>query len=273
MFTSPTTQLTSGENSSRSGPSIAILKADGTNCEIETAHACRLVGANADILPMNTLRSGGATLADYDALIIPGGFSYGDDVAGGQVMAVELMSRLRDQLGDFAAARKPIVGICNGFQVLVRTGLLPFGVPGDAEVALIQNRSGRFECRWVRMLVESGAGDGFLDGLPTTLEMPMAHAEGRFYADPETLSRIEEAGLVALRYAGQGDNPTDEYPANPNGSMGAIAGVADPSGRIFGLMPHPERFTERYQHPDWRGRSAEVEPHGLEFFRSFVAQV
>lgn len=268
MFTSDQLSVDLG---SRPGPAIAILKADGTNCEIETAHACGLVGAKADILPMNTLRSGAATLAEYDALIIPGGFSYGDDVAGGQVMAIELMSRLRDQLGDFAAARKPILGICNGFQVLVRTGLLPFGAPGDAEVAMVQNRSGRFECRWVRMSIESGAGDGFLEGLPETLEMPMAHAEGRFFTDPETLSRIEDAGLVALRYSGQDGAPTDEYPANPNGSLSAIAGVADPSGRILGLMPHPERFTERYQHPDWRGRPDDGEPHGILFFRKFVA--
>ena len=252
------------------GPSIAILKADGTNCEVETRHACLTVGAHADILPMNTLRSGEATLSGYDALIVPGGFSYGDDVAGGQVMAVEMMSSLRDQLADFAAARKPILGICNGFQVLVRTGLLPFGAPGEAEVALAQNHSGRFECRWVRMKAESGAGVDFLEGLPTTLEMPMAHAEGRFYAEPETLARIEDAGLVALRYAAPDGSPTEDYPANPNGSLGAIAGVADPSGRIFGLMPHPERYMERHHHPDWRGRSDDEMPHGLAFFRRLV---
>lgn len=268
MFTS---SLTEGNIGSRSGPSIAILKADGTNCEVETAHACAIFGARAEILPMNTLRQGKATLADFDALIIPGGFSYGDDVAGGQVMAIELMSRLRDQLGDFAAARKPILGICNGFQVLVRTGLLPFGAPGEAEVALAQNRSGRFECRWVRMAVEGGAGADFLEGLPTTLEMPMAHAEGRFYADPETLARIEAADLVALRYVDDHGAPTADYPDNPNGSLSAIAGIADPSGRIFGLMPHPERYTERYQHPDWRGRPDRETPDGLAFFRRLAA--
>ena len=251
-------------------PLIAILKADGTNCEIETRHACQTVGARADILPMNTLRGGETNLSGYDALIVPGGFSYGDDVAGGQVMAVEMMSCLRDQLAEFAAARKPILGICNGFQVLVRTGILPFGAPGDAEVALVQNHSGRFECRWVRMSVEHGAGSDFLEGLPSTLEMPMAHAEGRFFTDPETLGRIEDAGLVALRYADTDGSPTDAYPANPNGSLGAIAGVASPSGRILGLMPHPERYTERHQHPDWRGRPADEVPHGLAFFRRLV---
>lgn len=270
-----TAESTATRTASRTGPAIAILKADGTNCEVETAHACRLAGARADILPMNALRGGRATLADYDALIVPGGFSYGDDVAGGQVMAIELMSRLRDQLGDFAAARKPILGICNGFQVLVRTGLLPFGAPGEAAVALLQNRSGRFECRWVRMAVSGGAGDALLAGLPSVLEMPMAHAEGRFFTDPETLARIEAEGLVALRYADEAGRPTDDHPANPNGSLAAIAGVADPSGRIFGLMPHPERYIERHQHPDWRGRevgaAGDAEPHGRLFMESFVA--
>lgn len=252
------------------GPRVAILKADGTNCELETAHACRLAGAQADILPMNLLRSGEARLADYDALVLPGGFSYGDDLVSGKVMAVELLSFLGDALADFVAARKPVLGICNGFQVLVRTGLLPFGRLGDMESTLALNAGGRFECRWVRLGV--GHAAGALEGLPQRMDLPLAHGEGRFYARPEVLAEIEARDLVALRYLDDSGQATQAYPHNPNGALAAIAGLRDPSGRILGLMPHPERYVSRFQHPGWRGRPAPVEPDGLRFFRAFLSQ-
>lgn len=255
--------------SSLDGPRVCILKADGTNCEIETAHAFNLAGGRATVVPMNLLRSGAERLADYDALALPGGFSYGDDVVSGKVMAVELVSFLADALADFVAAGKPVLGICNGFQVLVRTGLLPFGRLGAMRATLALNGSGRFECRWVR-LGSSGNG-AIVAGLPQRLELPLAHGEGRFFADDATLAAIEAQGLVALRYLDAAGQPTAQYPDNPNGAAHAIAGLADPSGRILGLMPHPERFVSRFQHPAWRQRSTEQEPDGLSVFRQVLA--
>jgi phosphoribosylformylglycinamidine synthase len=249
-------------------PRICILKADGTNCEVETAHACRLAGATAEVVPVNRLRSGELRLADYDGLIVPGGFSYGDDVVSGKILAVELMTRLADALGEFAAAGKPILGICNGFQVLVRTGLLPFGQLGAMRATLAANGSGRFECRWVTLVRTATAG--IAATLPERLELPSAHGEGRFWVDEATLAEIEVRGLVALRYAAADGRPTEAFPANPNGSLSAIASISDPSGRVLGLMPHPERHVTRQQHPNWRRRAA-GEPDGLRFFQAWVA--
>jgi phosphoribosylformylglycinamidine synthase len=249
-------------------PRVCILKADGTNCEIETAHAFEMAGAEAEIVPMNLLRWRERRLADYDVLAAPGGFSYGDDVSSGKVMAVELMSFLADDMGEFAASGKPILGVCNGFQVLVRTGILPFGELGTMHATLATNESGRFECRWVDMALESDAE--IVAGLPRLVQLPAAHAEGRFFADDDTMRRIEESGLVALRYVNGDGQPTQQYPDNPNGSLAAIAGITDPRGRVLGLMPHPERFVTRHQHPDRERRPQDLGPDGLTFFRRIV---
>jgi phosphoribosylformylglycinamidine synthase len=250
-------------------PRVCVFKADGTNCEVETAHAVTLAGGQPEILPMNRLRDRSVQLEDYDAMVLPGGFSYGDDVVSGKIMAVELMSFLADALGEFVAAGKPIMGICNGFQVLVRTGLLPFGEIGKTQATLSQNASGHFECRWVSMRKEGNAE--IVEGLPERIDLPVANGEGKFYADAATLSRIETAGLVALRYVDDAGEQTQAYPANPNGSLSAIAGVCDPSGRILGLMPHPERYIARHQHPDWRDMPKDAEPQGLAFFQGLMA--
>jgi phosphoribosylformylglycinamidine synthase len=182
-------------------------------------------------------------------------------------MAVELLSFLADELHAFAAVGKPVLGVCNGFQVLVRTGLLPFGTLGAPGATLTTNASGRFECRWVRMRVE----DGVLSGaLPALIRLPSAHAEGRFYAEEETLRRIEADGHVALRYVDDTGEPTSAYPANPNGSVHAIAGLRDATGRVLGLMPHPERFVSSHQ---LRGAAApnRAEPDGVALIRGGVA--
>jgi len=250
-------------------PRIAVLKADGTNCEVETAFGVEQAGAEATVLPVNVLREGAARLAEYDGLVVPGGFSYGDDVVSGKILAVELMTRLADELGAFVAAGKPVLGICNGFQVLVRTGLLPFGPLGSRmRSTLAANASGHYECRWVTLVPEPRSP--LAPGLPPRLELPVAHGEGRFWADEATLAEIESRGLVALRYADAAGAPTMAFPDNPNGSLAAVAAVSDPSGRVLGLMPHPERHITRHQHPNWRRRTAEGEADGLVFLRHWV---
>lgn len=252
----------------RARPRALVLKADGTNCEVETAYALQLAGAEARIVPVNLLRWGEDSFSRYDILALPGGFSYGDDVAAGRVLAVELMCRLGEQLAEFAMRGKPILGICNGFQVLVRTGLLPFGRFGQPAVTLATNESNRYECRWVRL---ARANHGQLaTGLPPLLELPAAHAEGRLYAAEAVLDELEARDLVAFRYVDASGQPTLAYPANPNGSLRAIAGLIDPTGLIVGLMPHPERYVAQHQHPDWRGARPPEVPHGLAFFRRLV---
>lgn len=250
-------------------PRFCVLKADGTNCEVETAHGLTVAGSEAEVVPMNLLRWRRRRLAEFDGAVVPGGFSYGDDVASGKIMAVEMMSFLADELAAFASAGKPILGVCNGFQVLVRTGLLPFGEMGRPVAALATNSSGRYECRWVALAVESD--ELRQAGVPERIELPAAHGEGRFTADADTLDRVEASGRVALRYVDDRSRPTQSYPANPNGSARAIAGVMAGEGRILGLMPHPERYVAAYQHPGWHsGRGPDV-PDGLAFLRAVVA--
>ncbi len=238
-------------------PRICILRTDGTNCDVETEHAFRLAGGVSDFIHVNQLRDGSKRLADYQILALSGGFSYGDDIASGKVLANELVSRLRDQMQAFVEAGNLVIGICNGFQILVRTGLLPFPTLGDMHATLAHNASGHFQCEWVELEVEESPCL-FTQGLPDRIELQMAHGEGRFFAADQVLDRLEEAHLVALRYA-----------VNPNGSANGIAGLCDPTGRIFGLMPHPERFVRPTQHPNWR-RDDAPPPFGLAIFQNAV---
>lgn len=244
-----------------------MLRTDGINCDLETEHALALAGAQPELVHVNELHSGARKLNEFSLLALPGGFSYGDDVASGKILAVELLAALRDQIEDFVADGRVVVGVCNGFQVLVRTGLLPFRRLGAMDVTLLPNASGRFECRWISVRVEDGTSV-FTRGLEgAVVDLPVAHGEGRLFAPPETVAALRRDHLVALRYARDGE-PSDEHPYNPNGSVDAIAGLCDPSGRILGLMPHPERFVRRVQHPD--RRRAGAGPLGLELWRNAV---
>jgi len=249
-------------------PPVCVLRTDGTNCDLETAWAFEKCGGAPQLVHVNELRTGSRKLADFGLLVIPGGFSYGDDVHSGKILAVELTSFLREALAEFVSRGRPVLGICNGFQVLVRTGLLPYARIGEIAATLMANDSGRFECRWVRMRVEGESV--FTRGLKgRTVTFQAAHGEGKFYAPPETLADIEASGQVAFRYVDRSGAPTAAYPDNPNGSLNAIAGLTDPSGLILGLMPHPERFVETTQHPNWR-RGLEGEPDGLALFRNAI---
>lgn len=250
-------------------PQVCILRTDGTNCDTETLYAVEKAGARGRLVHINQLRSGSKNLLDYQLLVIPGGFTYGDDVHSGKILAVELSSFLKDQMLEFVSRGKLILGICNGFQVLVRTGLLPQGKPGDIAVTLINNDSGRFECRWVNMRVEE-SNCIFTRGMEgSVVSYQAAHGEGKFYTGKNTLEQLETSGQVVFRYCTAAGEPTSSYPANPNGSLNAIAGICDPTGRIMGLMPHPERFIEPYHHPNWRRQP--MEPHGLAIFENAVA--
>lgn len=253
-----------------SKPRICILRTDGTNCDEETAHAFRLVGGEPCLVHINSLRSGKEKIRDYHVLVIPGGFTYGDDVHSGKILAVELSSFLQDQLLSFVEDGKPVLGICNGFQVLVRTGLLPDKCPGKISAALMGNDSGHFECRWVNLTVEK-SNCIFTRGMEEkVVKYQVAHGEGKFYTDQKTLERVESKGQVVFRYASEKGRPTLAYPGNPNGSLNAIAGICDETGRVMGLMPHPERYVEFTQHPNWRRCSKKERPHGLDIFYNAV---
>lgn len=250
-------------------PRVCILRTDGTNCDRETSYAFERAGGECHMVHVNQLRSGEEKLANYHILALPGGFSYGDDVHSGKVLAVELTSFLKDQLQEFVDAGKPVLGICNGFQVLVRTGLLPSRKMSDIKVTLMHNDSGHFECRWVNLVVEKTPCI-FTRGLENkVVSYQAAHGEGKFYADGSMLETIETGGQVVFRYCDLTGQRTLAYPANPNGSLNAIAGICDETGRVLGLMPHPERFVEKTQHPNWR-RVGFDSPHGLPLFINAV---
>ena len=255
-------------------PRVCILKTDGINCDEELAYSFELAGGNPQQVHINELLASQARLRDYQILAIPGGFSYGDDIASGRVLANELAFRLRDEVHDFVETRQGLViGICNGFQVLARTGLLPYrrliNTLGDMDATLDFNNSGHFECRWVNLSVENGKCE-FTKGMDKIISIQVAHGEGNFYARPEILQDIEAQKMVAFKYCDVLGNPTQEYPLNPNGSINAIAGITDTTGRILGLMPHPERFVAKTQHPNWR-RMDVLKPQGLPLFEGMVS--
>lgn len=207
---------------------------------------------------------------NYAILAIPGGFSYGDDIASGAVWANELISFLRDQVQAFVDAGRLVLGICNGFQVLVRTGLLPFRELGNQRVTLTNNDCGRFECRWIQLVFTYDSPCVFAKGLVgKVIELPIAHGEGKFMVERSLLHEMHEQHLAPLRYHDHG-HPATRYSHNPNGSLDGIAGVCDATGRVFGLMPHPERFVERTHHPNWR-RFDYCKPHGLAIFENAVS--
>ncbi|MEM9253599.1 MAG: phosphoribosylformylglycinamidine synthase subunit PurQ [Planctomycetota bacterium] len=248
-------------------PIALLIRAPGTNCDREMAHAFDLAGAEPRTVHVDRLIADPAALADAALIGIPGGFSYGDDIAAGRVFAHRLARKLADPLAAAVERGVPIIGVCNGFQVLVKLGLLP---GGDAEwsqrVTLIDNALPRFVDRWVSCVVPGeGQGGGkcvWTRGIERC-ELPIAHGEGRFAAPTDVLDQLAANGQIALRYADD----------NPNGSARHVAGICDPTGLVFGLMPHPERYTDPLQHPTWT-RLCEAhlaaETPGLTMFRNAV---
>jgi phosphoribosylformylglycinamidine synthase subunit PurQ / glutaminase len=250
-------------------PRAIVLRAPGTNCDEETSAAWERAGAGSETWHVARLLEAPRALDGFQILTIPGGFSYGDDLGAGRIFATRLGTVLDDALRRFHDRGGLILGICNGFQVLAKAGLLPGG-PARGPATLTHNDSGHFESRWVRLLPTPGRSPFLTDAEP--IELPVAHGEGKFLlADPSALPALEAAGQVVLRYVDGRDQPTQEYPANPNGSPGAVAGLCDPTGRIFGLMPHPERHVDPLHHPRWTRRGRASEGDGLRIFRDAVA--
>jgi phosphoribosylformylglycinamidine synthase len=251
-----------------STPKVLILRAPGANCDAETQFAFELAGASVDRVHVNRLRERPDLLRDYQIFVVPGGFTYGDDIAAGKVLALQLSQFLGEALRRFRDAEKLVLGICNGFQVLLKAGVL---VPPDDDgplATLADNCSGRFEDRWIRLRAEPGKCP-FLTGYET-FTLPVAHGEGNFICRKEwILQGLGQAGQVVLRYAGDGGRPVG-YPANPNGSQGDVAGLCDATGRVLGLMPHPERHVLPTQHPRWTREGLAEEGDGLRLFRNAV---
>lgn len=250
-----------------------VLTGFGINCDNETAHALNVAGATAERVHLNDVREDPMRLERYQILAVPGGFSFGDDVASGKILANRLRYALGDHLRQFVADGKLVIGICNGFQVLVKMGMLPM-FDGDfrQDVTLTHNDSGRFEDRWVSLKTEPNTKCVWLNGV-TRLELPIRHGEGKFIVrDAAVMDALKAGGHVALRYCRHDGSPAHgEFPDNPNGSQDDIAGICDTTGRIFGLMPHPEANILRQHHPRWYRENLPEEGAGLQVFRNAIA--
>ena len=249
-------------------PKVAILVTDGTNCDEELFYAFEKFGSDPKYVHVNELRDKSQNLKNYQILALPGGFAYGDDVASGKILAVELISFLKDQLAIYINKEGLVLGVCNGFQVLVRTGLLPFGNLGKMDATLAQNESGHFECRFVKIKIEKSNAKFLEPYVGKTLDIAVNHGEGRFFALPPNLAKIEGQKLIFCRYVDENGRKTQKYPDNPNGSLDAIAGICDPTGRILGLMPHPEKIVDLTQHPNWR--RGNIEAKGSFIFEGMI---
>lgn len=256
---------------------ICVMRVGGTNRDQDVANALEAFGVNVEVLHLNdVLRR--RNLITYQGLVLPGGFAYGDYVRAGAIWGKRMLAFMKEDLRRFVEARKPILGICNGFQVLLEAGLLPGYEPLSevAQASLASNSSGRFECRWVYLKKNQESNCVFLKELPDVVRFPVAHAEGRFVpGSSEILRKIVDGEQIGLKYVMKnGAASNKSYPSNPNGSALDVAGVSDPSGTVFGLMPHPEDAFFGYQMPEWtRERRPTPNGDGYGIFKSMVAHI
>ncbi len=263
---------------------VIVLRTAGTNCDAETAFAFESFGACVDSVHINKLLKGEVRLSNYHILAIPGGFTYGDDIESGRILANELSLKLGSDLRRFIVDGKLIIGICNGFQVLVKSGILPGLLEKEEEqvydssqkVTLTNNDSGKFEDRWSYLKVEGQ--NVWTEGLEDIVYYPVAHAEGKFVTlQSSILNRLQKNGQIAFRYC-DSDGAKPKYPENPNGSAGDIAGITDQTGRILGLMPHPERHFLFTHHPYWTrldnngryGQGAKIFENGVNYVKKHL---
>ncbi len=250
---------------------VMVLRTAGTNCDRETAFAFEAAGASSELVHINELARGEKDLSSYQILAIPGGFSYGDDIASGKILANELKFQLEGDIQRFIRDGKLIIGICNGFQILVKAGLLP-NLAGNfqtIEATLTLNDSAKFEDRWV-YLKKGKTRCVWTEGIDKIITLPVAHGEGKFIPkDNETLRSLRRDGLIVFEYVDEtGDKKG--YPYNPNGSVENIAGLCDRTGRVFGLMPHPERHVSYLQNPRWTRSSRRDRGDGFAIFQNGV---
>lgn len=243
-------------------PKAVILRGTATNCDIETFNSFKYVGAEPELVHINQLLSGEKKVLDYSLMAFPGGFSYGDDISAGKIYAVK-MSRLAADFGAFIRDKRPVIGICNGFQILVKTGFLPENA-GNAQVStLYTNDCGHFLAKWTKLKINKKSPCIFTRGLPEEIELPIAHGEGKFIVeDRKIMADLVARELHAVTYA-----------ENPNGSMLDIAGITNAAGTCFGLMPHPERNFFAWQHPDRPAAAREAVAAGYQFFKNAVDYV
>jgi len=253
-------------------PKALVLRAAGINCDLETASALAMAGAEPELVHIRQIRSGRKKLTDYAILIIPGGFSYGDDVAGGRILANEIRLHM-PELRLFVKSGRPVLGVCNGCQALVKAGVLPQTRNGDQTASFAVNDSNHYEDRWCRLRINTQSHCIFLKDLPEMIELPVAHGEGKFVVkSPKVLEDLKRTNAIALQYV-NGEGNLAGYPHNPNGSIFNIAGICNPEGNCLGLMPHPERFVTRYHHPNWTRQTFGKEGVGLEMYRNAVKHV
>ena len=256
-------------------PRVLILLAAGINRDGDAEAAFHMAGADAERVHINDIVDGKKRLKDYHILMIPGGFSFGDDIASGKVLANKLKYKLKDDMLEFIADKKLIFGVCNGFQVMVKLGILP-GFDGNymrQDVTLTHNDSGKFEDRWVHLKVNPSSKCVFTKGIEKLIYVPICHGEGKFIPrDDDVFRRLQDNGQIVVQYV-DGNGEFGVYPVNPNGSVGHIAGICDETGRIFGMMPHPEDYIVRTQHPRWTRENLPEEGDGLVIFRNAVEHV
>ncbi len=239
-------------------PKVIVLRASGTNCNLETEKAFDYVGGKVDSVHINELVKGIRKLSDYDIIALPGGFSFGDDISAGKIFALRIKS-LKKDFDEFVKKKKPIIGICNGFQVLIKTGFLPYHPDLKQKATLYLNDIGRFVCKWVRVKINKESPCIFTRGINSEFYLPIAHGEGKFVADEKVLKEITDKKLDALTYLD-----------NPNGSYEDIAGITNEYGNVFGLMPHPERAFFSYLSPS---KSSNKTGIGYYFFKNAVDYV
>ncbi len=259
---------------------VIVLAGNGINCEMETTHACRLAGADVvDIVYLWDLASNKASLDGYDLLCLPGGFLDGDDLGSARASAIRIKYTknndisLAEQFKQFVSRGGLVIGICNGFQLMVKLGLLPSigGELGTQQVTLTFNDSGRFEDRWVDLAVDPDSPCVFTKGM-TRLALPIRHGEGKLLCRDDSIeNELNVKHQIPIRYIDPADGlPTERYPMNPNGSTGGMAALTDPTGRLFGLMPHPEAFLHRTNHPHWTRKPLSEDGDGLRLFQNAV---
>jgi len=261
-------------------PKVLILRAAGTNCDSETQYAFEKAGAKADVVHVNILLANKKFLRNYQVLALPGGFTYGDDVGAGKILANQIRYNLKEEIQTFIEQKKLILGICNGFQVLSKAGLLPsFRAAFSSnqryrqEVTLTYNDSHKLEDRWVYLKICSDKSFFIKQDDAQRLYMPVAHGEGKFVtSNAKVLDAIIENHQMVLQYVNEHGEEAG-YPFNPNGSVRSVAGICDPTGQILGMMPHPERHVEPVQHPQWTRKGLQKQCDGLLIFRNAVRYV